>query len=159
MEIDSVPTEIDEIERRIIQIQIEIEALKKEKDEASKERKKKLEDELKELKADVGEKRKQWGKEKAFIANITEIKEKIDHAKTEADELERKGDFGKVAEIRYGLIGGLEQEFRKKNDELAQLQKGSGMLKEEVDEEEDIAQVVSKWTGIPVFKDARRGHG
>ncbi len=151
MEIDSVPTEIDEIERRIIQIQIEIEALKKEKDEASKERKKKLEDELKELKADVGEKRKQWGKEKAFITNISEIKEKIDHAKTEADELERKGDFGKVAEIRYGLIAGLEQELKKKNDELAQLQKGFGMLKEEVDEE-DIAQVVSKWTGIPVSK-------
>lgn len=151
MEIDSVPTEIDEIERRIIQIQIEIEALKKEKDEASKERKKKLEDELKELKADVGDKRKQWGKEKAFITNITEIKEKIDHAKTEADELERKGDFGKVAEIRYGLIAGLEQELQKKNDELAQLQKGFGMLKEEVDEE-DIAQVVSKWTGIPVSK-------
>ncbi|MBA4390086.1 MAG: ATP-dependent chaperone ClpB [Syntrophus sp. (in: bacteria)] len=151
MEIDSVPTEIDEVERRIIQIQIEIEALKKEKDEASKERKKKLEDELKELKIDVGEKRKQWEKEKAFITDISKIKEKIDHAKTEGDELERKGDYGKVAEIRYGLIAGLEQELKKKNDELAQLQKGSGMLKEEVDEE-DIAQVISKWTGIPVSK-------
>ena len=151
MEIDSVPTEIDEVERKIIQVQIEIEALKKEKDEASKERKKKLEEELKELKAEVGEKRKHWEQEKAFITGISEIKEKIDRAKKEADDLERKGDFGKVAEIRYGLISGLEQELKKKNEELIELQKDRRMLKEEVDEE-DIAKVVSKWTGIPVSK-------
>ena len=151
MEIDSVTTEIDEVERKIIQVQIEIEALKKEKDEASKERRKKLEEELKELKAEVGEKRKHWEQEKAFITGISEIKEKIDRAKKEADDLERKGDFGKVAEIRYGLISGLEQELKKKNEELMGLQKGLRMLKEEVDEE-DIAKVVSKWTGIPVSK-------
>jgi ATP-dependent Clp protease ATP-binding subunit ClpB len=151
MEIDSVPTEIDEVERKIIQVQIEIEALKKEKDEASKERKKKLEEELKELKAEVGEKRKHWEQEKAFITGISEIKEKIDRAKKEADDLERKGDFGKVAEIRYGLISGFEQELKKKNEELIELQKDRRMLKEEVDEE-DIAKVVSKWTGIPVSK-------
>lgn len=151
MEIDSVPTEIDEVERKIIQIQIEIEALKKEKDDASKERKRKLEVELKELKTNVGEMRKRWETEKACITGISEIKEKIDQAKTQADELERKGDFGRVAEIRYGQITALEQELKKKNEELINLQKGSGMLKEEVDEE-DIARVVSKWTGIPVSK-------
>ncbi|HOE17485.1 MAG TPA: ATP-dependent chaperone ClpB [Syntrophorhabdaceae bacterium] len=151
MEIDSVPTEIDEVERKIIQVQIEIEALKKEKDEASKDRKKKLEEELKGLKKEVGEKRKHWEKEKALIMSISEIKEKIDRARTEADELERKGDFGKVAEIRYGRISALEQEQQMKNKELAEFQKGRKMLKEEVDEE-DIAKVVSKWTGIPVSK-------
>ncbi len=151
MEIDSVPIEIDEVDRKIIQIQIEIEALKKEKDEASKERRKKLEEELKQLKGEVGDKRKHWKQEKAFITGINEIKEKIDRAKKEADELERKGDFGKVAEIRYGLISGLEQELKMKNEKLMELQKEHKMLKEEVDEE-DIAKVVSKWTGIPVSK-------
>jgi ATP-dependent Clp protease ATP-binding subunit ClpB len=151
MEIDSVPTEIDEIERKIIQVQIEIEALKKEKDEASKEIRKKHETELKELKAEVNEKRKHWGKEKKLIMDIGEIKEKIDRARTEAEELERKGDFEKVAEIRYGVISGLEQTLNEKNKELIELQKHRKMLKEEVDEE-DIAKVVSKWTGIPVSK-------
>jgi ATP-dependent Clp protease ATP-binding subunit ClpB len=151
MEIDSVPTEIDEVERKIIQVQIEIEALKKEKDEASKDRKKKLEEELKALKKEVGEKRKHWEKEKALIMGIGEVKEKIDRARTEADDLERKGDFGKVAEIRYGRISALEQELQARNKELIELQKGRKMLKEEVDEE-DIAKVVSKWTGIPVSK-------
>jgi ATP-dependent Clp protease ATP-binding subunit ClpB len=151
MEIDSVPTEIDEIERKIIQLQIEIAALTKEKDEPSKERKVKLEEELKALRDEVKEKRKHWEKEKHLIMNIGEIKEKIDHAKTEADELERKGDFGKVAEIRYGRMSGFEQELTKKNEDLIALQKNNKMLKEEVDEE-DIAQVVSKWTGIPVSK-------
>ncbi|MCX5813330.1 MAG: ATP-dependent chaperone ClpB [Proteobacteria bacterium] len=151
MEIDSVPTEIDEIERKIIQVQIEIEALKKEKDEASKERKKKLEEDLLELKTDAGEKRKHWGREKELIKAIGEIKEKIDRAKTEAEEAERRGDFGRVAEIRYGTIIALETEQKEKNKELAEFQKGNKMLKEEVDEE-DIARVVSKWTGIPVSK-------
>jgi ATP-dependent Clp protease ATP-binding subunit ClpB len=100
MEIDSVPTEIDEIDRKIIQGQIEVEALKKEKDEASKERRKKLEDERAELKKEVQEKRGHWEKEKALITGISETKEKIDQARTQADDLERKGDFGRVAEIR-----------------------------------------------------------
>jgi ATP-dependent Clp protease ATP-binding subunit ClpB len=151
MEIDSVPTEIDEIERKIIQVQIEIEALKKEKDESSLERRTRLEEELKEFRTEVGEKRKHWEKEKKLIMGIGEIKEKIDRAKTEAEELERKGDFGKVAEIRYGVISGLEKALKDKNRELIELQKNKKMLKEEVDEE-DIAKVVSKWTGIPVSK-------
>ncbi len=151
MEIDSVPTEIDEIERKIIQLQIEAVALKKEKDEASRERKAKIDEELKELQDNVKEKRRHWEKEKTLITSISDVKERIDRAKTEADELERKGDFGKVAEIRYGVLSGLEQELKNKNEELIEFQKDRRMLKEEVDEE-DIAQVVSKWTGIPVTK-------
>ncbi len=151
MEIDSVPTEIDEIERKMMQIQIEIEALKKEKDEASMERRQKLEAELEELRREVEKKREHWEKEKALITAIREIKEKIEEAKNEADQYERKGDFEKVAEIRYGRIVSLEKELREKNEELQELQKKHKMLKEEVDEE-DIAKVVSKWTGIPVSK-------
>jgi ATP-dependent Clp protease ATP-binding subunit ClpB len=151
MEIDSVPTEIDEIERKMMQIQIEIEALKKEKDEASRERREKLEKELEELKRDVEEKRKHWEKEKSLITAIREIKERIESAKNEADQYERKGDFEKVAEIRYGRIVSLEKEMKEKNEELQRLQKKRKMLKEEVDEE-DIAKVVSKWTGIPVHR-------
>ncbi|HEY3275937.1 MAG TPA: ATP-dependent chaperone ClpB [Syntrophorhabdaceae bacterium] len=151
MEIDSVPTEIDEVERRIIQIQIEVEALKKEKDEASKERRGKLEEELAELRSDVAVKRSHWEKEKALITGMSETKEKIDRARIEADELERKGEFGKVAEIRYGLVSSLEKEVNERNLQLQELQKDQKMLKEEVDEE-DIAKVVSKWTGIPVSK-------
>jgi ATP-dependent Clp protease ATP-binding subunit ClpB len=151
MEIDSVPTEIDEIDRKIIQTQIEIEAMKREKEKASLERKKRLEEELKELKRDVNEKRAHWEKEKILITGIREINEKIDKAKTEADDLERHGDYEKVAQIRYGRVSELEKELQKKNSELLELQKGKKMLNQEVDEE-DIARVVSKWTGIPVSK-------
>lgn len=151
MEIDSVPTEIDEIDRKIIQSQIEIEAMKKEKDKVSVERKKKLEEELKELQRNVYEKRQHWEREKTLIIGIGEIKERIEKARIEADDLERRGDFGKVAEIRYGRVGNLEKELAAKNEELVELQKSWKMLKEEVDEE-DIAKVVSKWTGIPVSK-------
>jgi ATP-dependent Clp protease ATP-binding subunit ClpB len=103
------------------------------------------------MQRDVYERRQHWEKEKALIMGIGEIKEKIDHAKTEADELERKGDFGRVAEIRYGVVSNLEKELKEKNKQLVEIQKGRKMLKEEVDEE-DIAKVVSKWTGIPVTK-------
>lgn len=151
MEIDSVPTEIDEIERKIIQVQIEIEALKKEKDEASKERKTRLEQDLDELKTDVNEKKKHWENEKALITGIGEIKEKIDRARTEAEEAERSGNFEKVAEIRYGRISALENELKLKNDQLLEIQKTDKMLNEEVGKE-DIAKIVSKWTGIPVSK-------
>ena len=114
-------------------------------------RRKKMQDEITALKAEVSEKRKHWEKEKNLITGISEIKEKIEQAKNQADELERKGDFGRVAEIRYGTISTLEQELKKKNEELAAAQKSKKMLKEEVDAE-DIAHVVSKWTGIPVSK-------
>ena len=158
IEIDSVPAEIDEIQRRLIQVQIEIEALKKERDQAAKERRQKLEKEAEDLKKEVDEKKRHWEKERELITGIRDIKEKIDKSRTEADEAERKGDFGKVAEIRYGRIVGLEKELAEKNKELAKLQTDKKMLKEEVDEE-DIARVVSKWTGHPRLADARRREG
>jgi len=151
IEMDSVPAEIDVIQRRLIQVQIEIEALKKEKDQAAKERRQKLEKEAEDLKKEVDEKKRHWGKERVLITGIRDIKEKIDKSRTEADEAERKGDLGKVAEIRYGRIVGLEKELAEKNNDLAKLQTDKKMLKEEVDEE-DIARVVSKWTGIPVSR-------
>lgn len=151
IEIDSVPAEIDEVQRRLIQLQIEVEALKKDRDEAAKERRKKLEDEAQELKKDVEEKRRHWEREREIISQIRQVKERIDHSKNEADEAERRGELGRVAEIRYGVIVSLEKELTQKNQELAQLQAERKMLKEEVDEE-DIAAVVSKWTGIPVSK-------
>jgi ATP-dependent Clp protease ATP-binding subunit ClpB len=151
IEMDSVPAEIDVIQRRLIQVQIEIEALKKERDQAAKERRQKLEKEAEDLKKEVDEKKRHWGKERVLITGIRDIKEKIDKSRTEADEAERKGDLGKVAEIRYGRIVGLEKELAEKNNDLAKLQTDKKMLKEEVDEE-DIARVVSKWTGIPVSR-------
>lgn len=151
IEIDSVPAELDEIQRKLIQTQIEIEAMKKEREQAAKERRKKLEEEAEGLKKEVEEKRRHWDKEREVITAIRETKEKIDKARVEADEAERKGDLGKVAEIRYGRVVELEKELTHRNEELATLQSDKKMLKEEVDEE-DIAKVVSKWTGIPVSK-------
>jgi ATP-dependent Clp protease ATP-binding subunit ClpB len=151
IEIDSVPAEIDEIQRKLIQVQIEVEALKKEKDQAAKERRRKLEKEAEELKKDVEEKRRHWDKERELLTSIREVKERIDRARTEADDAERRGDLGKVAELRYGTIVGLEKEIADKTKQLNTLQSEKKMLKEEV-EDEDIARVVSKWTGIPVTK-------
>ena len=151
IEIDSVPAEIDEIQRRLIQVQIEVEALKKERDQAAVERRKKLEKEAEDLKKQVDEAKSHWEKERELITRIGDVKERIDKARTEADEAERRGDFGKVAEIRYGAIVGLEKELAGKEQELAKVQTDKKMLKEEVDEE-DIAKVVSKWTGIPVSR-------
>jgi ATP-dependent Clp protease ATP-binding subunit ClpB len=106
---------------------------------------------LDELKTDVNEKKQHWEKEKTLITGIGEIKEKIDRARTEAEEAERSGNFEKVAEIRYGTISALENELKLKNDQLLEIQKTDKMLNEEVGKE-DIAKVVSKWTGIPVSK-------
>ena len=151
IEIDSVPAEIDEVQRRLIQMQIEIEALKKERDQAAVERRQKLEKEAEGLKEDVEAKKAHWERERQVIARIRETKEQIDKSRIEGDEAERKGDFGKVAEIRYGRIVSLEKELEDRNKELAKLQTDKKMLKEEVDDE-DIAKIVSKWTGIPVSR-------
>jgi ATP-dependent Clp protease ATP-binding subunit ClpB len=151
IEIDSVPAELDDVRRRLIQMQIEMEALKKEKDEAARERLDKLAEEAEGLKKEEEEKRRHWDQEREHITKIGEIKEQIEKSRTDADEAERKGDLGKVAEIRYGRIVGLEKELGEKEKDLATLQKDKKMLKEEVDDE-DIAKVVSKWTGIPVSR-------
>jgi ATP-dependent Clp protease ATP-binding subunit ClpB len=151
IEIDSVPMEIDEVQRKVMQLEIERQALKKEKDKASVERLKKLEKELGDLKAEVKEKSLKWENEKKSISQIREIKERIEKTKQMMKEAERELDYTKLAELQYGEMTHLEQELKKEEERLAVLQKEGKMLKEEVDEE-DVAEVVSKWTRIPVSK-------
>lgn len=151
VEIDSMPEEIDELERRIRQLEIERQALKKEKDEASQERLAKLQRELAELKEKSDALKGQWQKEKELIQAMNKLKEQMDALKVEEQNAERRGDLEKVAEIRYGRLIELRRELDKLSSELAEIQKKGKMIKEEVDEE-DIAEIVSKWTGIPVSK-------
>ena len=149
MQIDSLPTEIDEIERRILQLEIERQALLKETDAHSVERRKQIEKELAKLREDSNARKARWQAEKEAISKIRGLKEQIEQLKAEADRYERAGDLAKVAEIRYGKIAQAEREAQQAQERFAAMQKGARMLKEEVDEE-DIAKLVSKWTGIPV---------
>jgi ATP-dependent Clp protease ATP-binding subunit ClpB len=151
MEMDSMPVELDEVERRRRQLEIERRALQKEDDPASKERLGKLEKELAELAKKSGHMKTQWDAEKAGLARIRDAKEKLEEVRREEQKAERGGDLGKAAELRYGQMPALEKEMKAAQDRLAGLQKESAMLKEAVDEE-DIAQVVAKWTGIPVSR-------
>jgi ATP-dependent Clp protease ATP-binding subunit ClpB len=151
IEIDSMPTEIDEIDRRIIQLQIEEQALNKESDEAAKERLEKVRAEIQRLTAESNALKEEWRKEKDVIAAIRELKERLERAKTEAVKAEREGNLAKAAELKYGMIIAVENDIKAKNEALAELQKNGGLLKEEVGPE-DIAEVVAKWTGIPVSK-------
>jgi ATP-dependent Clp protease ATP-binding subunit ClpB len=149
MQIDSLPTEIDEIERRIMQLEIERQALLKETDAHSVERRSQIEKELAQLKEDSSARKARWQAEKEAIAKIRKLKEQIEQLKAEAERYERAGELAKVAEIRYGKIGQAERELNAAQERFAAVQKDAPMLKEEVDEE-DIAKLVSKWTGIPV---------
>ena len=151
IEIDSVPMEIDEVQRRVMQLEIERQALKKEKDKASIERLKKLEKERADLKEEVKEKTLKWENEKKAISGIHQIKEQIEKTKQMMKEAEREVDYTRLAELQYGEMARLESELKKEEEKLTELQKNEKMLKEEVDEE-DVAEVVSKWTGIPVSK-------
>ena len=151
IEIDSVPVEIDEVQRRVMQFEIEREALKKEKDKASVERLKKLEKDLGNLKAEIHEKKAKWENEKKAIARIRAAKEQIEKTKQMMKEAEREVNYTRLAELQYGEMSKLEAELKKEEEKLATLQKTEKMLKEEVDEE-DVAEVVSKWTGIPVSR-------
>ena len=151
IEIDSLPEEIDELERRILQIEIERQALKKEKDESSREKLDRLGRELADLKERSGALKAQWQKEKELIEAGKKLKERQDKLKIEEQSAERRGDLEKTAEIRYGALPGVAKEMDKVNRDLAEVQSRKKMLKEEVDEE-DVAEVVSKWTGIPVSK-------
>src|SRR5579862_693290 len=148
MQIDSLPTEIDEIERRIMQLEIERQALLKETDKHSKERRAQIEKELGALKEDSSGRKARWQAEKQAIGRIRKLKEQIEQLKAEEQRYERTGELAKVAEIRYGRIAAAENELKKAQDDFAAMQKDAPMLKEEVDEE-DIAKLVSKWTGIP----------
>lgn len=148
MERDSVPEELDEISRKIKQLEIEREAIKREKDETKLEQ---LGKEIAELKEQEKAFKAKWQSEKSLVNKIQQNKQLIEQLKFDADKAEREGDYGKVAEIRYGKIKSLEEEIAKIQTQLHQAQGDNAMIKEEVDAE-DIADVVSRWTGIPVSK-------
>jgi ATP-dependent Clp protease ATP-binding subunit ClpB len=152
IEIDSMPQEIDEVERRITQLEMERQALQKEKDKASRERLKTLERELAELKEKSAGMKAQWQQEKEVLGNVGKIKQQIEQARIEAEQATRRGDLQKAAEISYGLIPQLEKQMHGAEQQLASRQAGGArFLKEEVTAE-DIAEIVAKWTGIPVSR-------
>ncbi len=151
MEIDSMPSELDEVDRKIRQLEIEREAVKKEKDLPSQERLKEIEARLTDLKADSDRLSDQWKKEKSEIQKIQALKEEIDRNRQAAEQAERDGDLGKAAELRYGKGPLLDKKLLEENTGLESLQSEKKMLKQEVDEE-DIAGIVAKWTGIPVSR-------
>lgn len=148
MERDSLPEELDEIERRLKQLEIEREAIKREKDEAKLAQ---LNKEIAELKEQETSYKAKWQSEKELVNKIQQNKQEIEHLKFEADKAEREGNYGKVAEIRYGKLKALEDEIKHIQDDLKHKQGDNAMIKEEVTAE-DIADVVSRWTGIPVSK-------
>ncbi len=151
IEIDSMPTEIDEIQRKITQLEIEREALKKETDAVSRERLAKLEADLSQMKEEILTMKAHWQNEKDLIQIIRKIKEEQELLGIEEQQAQREGNLARVAEIRYGKVIELSRRLDTANENLERLQEHSKMLKEEVDEE-DIAEVVSRWTGIPVSR-------
>jgi ATP-dependent Clp protease ATP-binding subunit ClpB len=151
MEIDSMPIELDEIERKLRQHEIEKQAVMKEDSKESKEKLDKIAKEMAELQVKRDELRAQWLSEKEVIAKIREYKEQLETLKIDAERAEREGDLTKAAELRYGKLPELQRALEEANKKLIEAQKRRKMLKEEVDEE-DIAEVVSKWTGIPVSR-------
>lgn len=146
LEIDSVPEELDEIERKIMQLEIEREAIKREKDDKKLSH---LNEEIANLSEDRNQLKAKWQEEKSIVDGIQSKKKEVESLRLEADQAERAGDFGKVAEIRYGRIKSTEEELEKLKTQLIEKQAHSSLVKEEVTSE-DIAEVVSKWTGIPV---------
>jgi len=152
MEIDSMPAELDEINRRVMQLEIEREALRKEKDKASKERLDKLEKELADLKEQHNALMARWQQEKEAIQRQRKLKEELEQLRTEIERTQRAGDYGKASELQYGRLPEVERQMRAEDERLAAAAtQGLSMLKEEVDEQ-DIADVVSKWTHIPVSR-------
>jgi len=151
IEIDSMPQELDINERKIRQLEIERQALKKEKDEASREHLKKLEKDLGDLKEENKKLRLKWQGEKDLIGKIRRVKAEIEQKKQEGAKAEKEGDLDKAAEIKYGILVNLDKELKALNAQLVKLQKEGSLLKEEVDDQ-DIAEVVSKWTKIPLSK-------
>jgi ATP-dependent Clp protease ATP-binding subunit ClpB len=151
IEIDSMPTEIDEIERRIIQLEIERQALLREQDSHARERLKKLSDELEALKAQSAELKTHWQREKEIITRVGALKQQMEEKKEEAKRSEREGNLGRTAEIRYGEIPVIEKEIEAQSRELEEAREKKKMLPEEVDDEM-VAEIVAKWTGIPVSR-------
>jgi len=151
IEIDSMPEEIDELERRIKQLEIERAALQKETDDVSKQRLAALEQELADGREESEGLQAHWNLEKAEIGRIRSIKQQTEEARTEAERAERSGDLERAAEVRYGTLPDLERKLAEREQEMEKLQAQRKMLKEEVDEE-DVAEVVSRWTGVPVSR-------
>jgi len=151
IELDSKPSEIDAIDRRIIQLEIEKQSLKKETDKTAKERRDKIEKELAELKSKVDQMKTRWSTEKDIINKIQDAKKQIESLKIEEANAQREGNLEKAAEIRYGKLVSLDKDLQKEQKKLEDLQKNNQMLKEEVDAE-DVAEVVSSWTGIPLSR-------
>ncbi len=150
-EIDSMPAELDERLRRSMQLEIEREALKKESDTASKDRLAKIEREIANIKAEAGALQAQWQAEKEGVQKLRTIREQIEQVKVDIERAERSYDLNRAAELKYGRMAQLERELQVEQDRLSQKQASARLLKEEVDEE-DIAEVVSRWTGVPVSK-------
>ena len=150
-EIDSMPQSLDESQRRIMQLEIEREALKKETDEASKHRLERIEKELAELRGESDALKARWQLEKGAVQSLRDIRAQIDQVKTEVEQAERQYDLNRAAELRYGKLAELEKKLHAEEAALETSESGDRLLKEEVDEE-DIADVVSRWTGIPVSK-------
>jgi len=150
-EIDSMPSELDEILRRVMQLEIEREALRKETDEASKERLAKLERDLANLKAEADALKAKWQSEKRTVGRLRSLREQIEQTKLEIEKAERQYDLNRVAELKYGKLGQLEKQLKTEEEQLSKKQGGTRLIKEEIDEE-DIAEVVSRWTHIPVSK-------
>ena len=151
MEIDSMPAELDEVQRRIMQLEIEREALRKETDRPSQDRLAKLEKDLADLKEQQSQFRSHWEQEKEAIQNSRQLKEDLEQVRLEIERAQRAGDYAKASELQYGRVPDLEAKIKEQQARLASLQQTQRMLKEEVDEE-DIAEVVGKWTGIPVSR-------
>jgi len=151
IEIDSLPAELDDIERKIRQLEIERQAVKKEKDRSSKERLEKIEKELSDMKERSNSMRAHWQLEKEAIQKIRKIKEEIERTRMASEKAELEGNLEKASELKYGMLINLQKQLDEENRKLVELQKDQKMLKEEVDDE-DIAEVVSKWTHIPVSR-------
>ena len=150
-EIDSMPAELDETRRRIMQLEIEREALRKETDKASKERLRRLEKELADLKAESDALAARWQREKSAVERLRQLRKRVEQTKAEIEQAERQYDLNRAAELKYGTLAGLERQLNEESGKFASPQAQSRLIKEEVDEE-DIAEVVSRWTGVPVTK-------
>ncbi len=151
IELDSLPTEIDQMERRVMQLEIERTALKKESDKASKERLTKLEKELAGLQEQSRKLKTQWQNERGVVNEMRDLKSAIELSREQAEQAKRTGDLAKAAEVEYGRLPELEKQLKAAEGKLAKVQKGAGMLAEEVTEN-DIAKVVGAWTGVPVSR-------
>ena len=151
MEITSMPVELDEAERRIMQLEIEREALRKEKDDASQRRLEALEQELANIREERDALRSRWDQERQAIHAISELRDEMDRTRVEMEQAQRAYDYNKAAELQYGKLKELDQQIREEEQKLARLQSSGQLLKEEVDSE-DIAEVVSRWTGIPISR-------